>query len=153
MPGCHTDEDCVAWIPEDRVVLPGDIFGWGLVPLTVNLRAETAEVLLNTYQRLIDLDPAVMIPGHGPLGDKSTLERWVEYFHWLLAECKRLVADGLTDEQIVAKVAPPDGHARLVAVREMEARRQRIEDDQAGPQGMVVSGLMAVRSGRSQPTQ
>ncbi len=107
MPGCHTDEDCVAWIPEDRVLLVGDIFGWGLIPLIVNLRADTAGRLLETYQRLIDLDPAVMIPGHGPLGDKATLQRWVEYFHWLRCRCEELVAAGLDNEQIVAKIAPP----------------------------------------------
>ena len=108
MPGCHTDEDCVAWIPADRVLLAGDIFGWGLIPLTVNLRAETAKLLLDTYQRLIDLDPAVMIPGHGPLGDKTILERWVEYFHWLRGRAEELVAAGLSDEQIAAEIAPPD---------------------------------------------
>ena len=108
MPGCHTAHDCVVWVPDDKALFVGDIFGWGLIPLTVNLRAETARLLLDTYQRLIDLDPAVMISGHGPLGDKTTLERWVEYFHWLRGRTEELVAAGLSDEQIAAEIAPPD---------------------------------------------
>lgn len=107
IPGCHTEEDCVAWIPEDRVLIVGDIFGWGLIPLTVNLRRETAELLLATHARMIEFDPAVMIPGHGPLGDKATLERWVDYFHWLRRECERLVEAGREDAEIVALIAPP----------------------------------------------
>ena len=107
MPGCHTEEDCVAWIPEDRVLLVGDIFGWGLVPLIVNLRRETAKLLLDTYARLIEFDPVVMIPGHGPLGDKLTLQRWVEYFHWLQGRCEQLIEAGLSDDRITAEIVPP----------------------------------------------
>jgi cyclase len=103
MPGCHTDEDCVAWVPEDRALFVGDIFGWGLIPLSGNLRPEAAKLLLDTHQRLIDFDPAVMIPGHGPLGDKQTLVRYVEYSR---------------------RRRPAGGHDRLVALLPLEARRQ-----------------------------
>jgi cyclase len=108
MPGCHTDEDCVAWVPEDRALFVGDIFGWGLIPLSGNLRPEAAKLLLDTHQRLIDFDPAVMIPGHGPLGDKQTLVRYVEYFHWLGEQCAAGIQAGKSDEQILADVAPPE---------------------------------------------
>jgi cyclase len=135
MPGCHTDEDCVAWIPEDRVVLTGDIFGWGLIPLTVNLRADSSELLLKTYQRLIDLDPAVMIPGHGPLGDKATLQRWAEYFHWLRRRCAELVAAGLSDEQIAAEMPPPQdmkGWWRFVAWKHADSVSKMIKPVRKG---------------------
>jgi len=108
MPGCHTPEDCVAWVPEDRALFVGDIFGWGLIPLTRSLRADTARLLLDTCQRLIDFDPAVMIPGHGPLGTKRTLERYVEYFHWLRQQCAAGVAAGKSDADVLAGIAPPE---------------------------------------------
>ncbi len=107
MPGCHTEEDCIAWLPDDRVLLVGDIFGWGLIPLTRGLNEETAGMLRRTYRHMIDLDPAVMIPGHGPLGDKSTLERWLEYFDWLIDRCRQLAEAGRSDEEITAELAPP----------------------------------------------
>ena len=107
MPGCHTPEDCVAWVPEDRALLVGDIFGWGLIPLTRPLRADTAKLLLDTCQRLIDYDPAVMVPGHGPLGTRQTLERYVEYLHWLREQCAAAVAAGKADDEVYASVAPP----------------------------------------------
>jgi len=108
MGGCHTSEDCVAWVPEDRALFVGDIFGWGLIPLSGSLRNDTARLLLDTYQRLIDFDPAVVVPGHGPLGTRETLERWVEYFHWLRSRCAEALAAGRTDAQVLSEVAPPE---------------------------------------------
>jgi glyoxylase-like metal-dependent hydrolase (beta-lactamase superfamily II) len=107
MPGCHTDEDCIVHLPDDRILLTGDIFGWGLIPLTTNLRRETADLLLATYQRMIDLDPAVVIPGHGPLCGVAELRRWVAYFHWLCEQVRRACAAGKTDAEIISAVAPP----------------------------------------------
>jgi len=107
MAGCHTDEDCIAWVPEDRALFVGDIFGWGLIPLSASLRDETARLLLETYGRLVDLDPAVVVPGHGPLAARETLSRWIDYFQWLRARCGSAVAQGLPDAEAAASIAPP----------------------------------------------
>jgi len=107
MPGCHTDEDCIVWAPEDKVLFVGDIFGWGLIPLTVNLRRESRDLLLDTYQRLIDLAPAVVVPGHGPICTDNELQRWVDYFLWLEKTISEACAAGETDAEIVARVEPP----------------------------------------------
>ena len=108
MPGCHTEEDCVVWLPADRALFVGDIFGWGLIPLTRGLNDETAQLLLDTHQRLIDFDPAVVIPGHGPLCRADELIRWVEYFCWLRDEVRRACREGMDDAQIVRDLTPPD---------------------------------------------
>ncbi len=108
MPGCHTDNDCIVWLPEDRALFVGDIFGWGLISLTRNLNDETAQLLLDTHQRLIDFDPAVVIPGHGPLCKADELKRWVEYFRWLRDETRRACGEGMADKQITQLLAPPD---------------------------------------------
>jgi glyoxylase-like metal-dependent hydrolase (beta-lactamase superfamily II) len=112
MPGCHTPEDCIAWLPEDRILFVGDIFGWGLIPLIGRLTDRTAQLLLDTYARLIDLGPAVVVPGHGPLGDRQTLVRWVQYFQWLRRQCSAAVAAGKSDDQIRQETpAPTDMHS------------------------------------------
>ncbi|MFA6133180.1 MAG: MBL fold metallo-hydrolase [Phycisphaerae bacterium] len=107
MPGTHTEEDCIVHLPGDRVLFTGDIFGWGLIPLTTNLRADTAAMLLTTYERMIDLDAAVVIPGHGPLCTTAQLRRWVAYFGWLCDQVRAAVAAGRSDAEILA-LAPPD---------------------------------------------
>jgi len=108
MPGCHTKDDCVVWVPEDRALFVGDIFGWGLISLTGHLNEKTERLLLETHQKLIDLGPAVVIPGHGPLCSVNELERWVKYFCWLRDEVARAVDTGLTDKEIKHTLAPPE---------------------------------------------
>jgi len=111
LPGCHTAEDCVVWAPEDRVLFTGDIFGWGLIPLTRNLNAETAELLVNTYRRMIAFEAATVVPGHGPLCTNAELKRWVEYFHWLREQLSQACATGMSDGEIRSAVAPPEDMA------------------------------------------
>ena len=108
MPGCHTEEDCVVWVEPDRALFVGDIFGWGLIPLIVNLRADSARLLVDTYTRLIDMNPAVVIPGHGPLCTADHLRRWLEYFDWLRQEVARGCDSGSSDAEILSRLAPPD---------------------------------------------
>ena len=107
MPGCHTNEDCVIWAADDKVLFVGDLFGWGLIPLSVTLTDETARRLLDTYGRLIDYDARVVIPGHGPLCTTAELRRWVTYFTSLRQEVSRACAAGKSDADIRRQVAAP----------------------------------------------
>ncbi len=107
MPGCHTQTDCAVWVEPDRVLFVGDLFGWGLIPLTVNLRPETREHLLATYRRLIDFQADLVIPGHGPLCDTDTLRRWVAYFQDLAARARQGAASGLDEREIAQRLEPP----------------------------------------------
>ena len=105
--GTHTPHDCVVWSPADRVLLVGDIFGYGLIPLIRPLDGESAQLVRATYRRLIDLDPAVVVPGHGPICGKDELVRWLEYFDWLIEQVRRSVAEGLDEAAITQRLAPP----------------------------------------------
>ena len=50
----------------------------------------------------------MVIPGHGPVCDKATLQRQLDYYHWLIGETAAAIAAGETDEQILAEIVPPD---------------------------------------------
>ena len=108
MPGLHTSEDCLVWVPTDKALFVGDLFGWGLIPISAGLSEETAKLFVETYRRLIDFDANVVIPGHGPLCTPAELERLVEYFDWLREQTQRAVSAGRTDAQIVRQVQPPE---------------------------------------------
>jgi glyoxylase-like metal-dependent hydrolase (beta-lactamase superfamily II) len=108
LPGCHTDEDCCAWVEPDKALFVGDIFGWGLIPLSTDLNDKTAGLLRDTYARLIGLDAAVVIPGHGPVCTTAELRRWVEYFNWLIERVEQACRAGGSDAQIMERVRPPD---------------------------------------------
>ena len=106
MPGCHTDEDCVIWVPDDKALFVGDIFGWGLIPCG-DLRGDAPRRLVDTYARLIDFGAAVVIPGHGPLCTTAELQRWVEYFLWLQKQAVRACGEGQSDKEILGHIPPP----------------------------------------------
>ena len=108
MPGCHTPEDCIVWVPEDRALFVGDIFGWGLINLSTTLGPETAELLVDTHRRLIDYGAEYVIPGHGPLCTTAELQRWVEYFAWLHEQVCRACGEGKADAQILGDLSPPE---------------------------------------------
>ncbi|NQT88977.1 MBL fold metallo-hydrolase [bacterium] len=118
MPGCHTAEDCVAWLPEDRVLFAGDLFGWGIIPLVANLRAELFDRLVAMYERLIAFEPQAIVGGHGPLFTVETLERFIAYLHELRESIGAACRGGQRDAAIVAAHPPPDdmcGWWRFVA--------------------------------------
>ena len=106
--GVHTGTDCILWSPSDRILMIGDLFGWGILPLTQNLRAESEKRLLEAYQTMIDYGAETVVAGHGPLCDTSTLERFVEYYQWLKEELRRLVEQKNSDTEILMKIPPPE---------------------------------------------
>ncbi len=107
MPDCHTPYDCVVWLPDARALFVGDIFGWGLIPLSRELTDAAAQLLIETHERLIAFQPEVVVPGHGPLCGAAELLRWVEYFQWLREGVARAVEAGKSDKQIAAELPPP----------------------------------------------
>ncbi|HEV7782744.1 MAG TPA: MBL fold metallo-hydrolase [Chitinophagaceae bacterium] len=60
----HSAGDVIAWIPEKRVVVTGDI----IVGPTPYATYSNIKGMVNSIQSIIDLDPAVVIPGHGEIG-------------------------------------------------------------------------------------
>ncbi|MFW6108723.1 MAG: MBL fold metallo-hydrolase [bacterium] len=111
MPGCHTREDCIVWVPEAQVLFVGDIFGWGLIPVMTRLNEATAQHLLDTYGRLIDFGAETVVPGHGPLCSTTELRRWTEYFTGLRDAVSRAVAEGKSDTEVLDAVPPPEDMA------------------------------------------
>ena len=104
--GLHTNEDCVVWLPDDRVLFTGDLFGWGLIP-TGRVTPDSAAQLEQTYQRMIEFDAATVVPGHGPICTTAELIRWVEYFRWLRDQVTARCQAGESDGQIRAALTPP----------------------------------------------
>ena len=108
MPGCHTSQDCIVWVEPDRALFTGDIFGWGLIPLSGGLSAESARLLLDTYKRMIEYGADVVVPGHGPVCTNAELQRWVQYFHWLVERASQACREGKSHSQIMQDVTAPD---------------------------------------------
>lgn len=66
----HSPGDLAVWLPEQEVLLAGDVAYGNAAPATMD-----ADVRhwIATLEELEALDPAVVVPGHGELGDGTIL--------------------------------------------------------------------------------
>jgi len=104
--GTHTPWDCILYMPHAKVLHIADLFGWGLIPCQPTpakikrLREVLAKVLL--------FDAEAVICGHGPVTSLLHVKRFVGYLEDMLAAVPPLLKQGLTPEQIEAKLPPPN---------------------------------------------
>jgi len=89
----HTTNDVVAWIPEHRVLFSGDlIFNGGTPFVLMGSVAGSLEAL----SIVMELEPEVIVPGHGAPGGIETVDVCGEYLRWLQQSAEGAVAAGLT---------------------------------------------------------
>lgn len=79
----HTGGDVAVHLPDDGVVFTGDLVFHGGHPI---VWAGPVAHWIAACDALLALDTAVVVPGHGPLGDRSCIEAQRGYFEWLVAE-------------------------------------------------------------------
>ncbi len=109
----ETDDATLIWMPEDRIVLTGDLFIWvtpncGNPQKVQRFAREWAQAL----RTIAGLGAEVLLPGHGlPIfgGDKilQTMEETAEYLEYLETETVRRMNEGWRLNDIVAEVKPP----------------------------------------------
>src|SRR5215211_3882394 len=90
----HTTNDVVAWVPERRALFAGDLVFNGGTPFVVMGSVAGA---LAALERLEDLGPETIVPGHGPVCGAEALASQRAYL--------RMVSD-LADEAAAAGVEP-----------------------------------------------
>lgn len=90
--GAHSPEDLMLYVTEDRLLYAGDLLFAGRVPFVGN--ADSAG-WLKAMDKMIPLQPAVVVPGHGPpsrdVARDLVLTR--DYLRFLRAAMGRAVAD------------------------------------------------------------
>ncbi|MGZ6963240.1 MAG: MBL fold metallo-hydrolase [Acidimicrobiia bacterium] len=79
----HTLGDVIAWMPEPRVVFTGDILFHGSTPI---MWAGPVDNWIAACRRIRELEPAVVVPGHGPLADVEGVAQLEHYLEWIAAE-------------------------------------------------------------------
>jgi glyoxylase-like metal-dependent hydrolase (beta-lactamase superfamily II) len=73
----HTAGDVIAWAPDARVVFGGDILFIGGTPI---VWAGPIANWITALDRILELDPTVIVPGHGPLAERADVEALADYF-------------------------------------------------------------------------
>ena len=89
----HTRGDVAVHVPDSGVLFTGDLVFHGGHPI---VWAGPVQHWIEACDRMLSLAPAVVVPGHGPLGDRACIEAQRGYFAWLIAEGTPRLQGGLT---------------------------------------------------------
>jgi glyoxylase-like metal-dependent hydrolase (beta-lactamase superfamily II) len=98
----HTRGDVLVYVPSDRVVYTGDM-------LFVNCHPAVWAGPVTNWIKACDLmlswDVDVVVPGHGPITDKSGVREMRDYLAYLLAEARKCYDAGLTFQEAAEKIS------------------------------------------------
>ena len=91
----HTVSDTIVWLPGDRVVFTGDLLFNEGHPI---MWAGPIENWIAACRYIVDLDPAVVVPGHGPITDVQAVRGLQAYFEYVRDESRMRFDAGLDFE-------------------------------------------------------
>jgi glyoxylase-like metal-dependent hydrolase (beta-lactamase superfamily II) len=116
----HTAGDLVVWLPQERVLFAGDLLVEDGVTMIVD---GSSAVLLAALDRIEELDPRVVVPGHGAL--PATPEALVgltrRYVTALRQTMRAAVERGTPMNRAMAELPPADS-ARPVSLNSRQRR-------------------------------
>jgi glyoxylase-like metal-dependent hydrolase (beta-lactamase superfamily II) len=106
--GTHTRGDTAIWVATDKVLFAGDVV-MASFPAFASPDASVTSWLA-ALDRLEALQPARIVPSHGPMGDLSMLRAWREYFLAVQARARDLKTRGYASDHVAETV-----HAEMLA--------------------------------------
>jgi len=139
----HTKGDLIAHVPDDRLVFTGDIL---FVEGTPIVWAGPVQRWIDACERILALDAAVIVPGHGPITDARGVRAVRDYLGFVRDEARRRFDAGLSARDAAFDVALGDydawGDAERIAVNVATLYREFANDPK--PANVVeLFGLMA----------
>jgi glyoxylase-like metal-dependent hydrolase (beta-lactamase superfamily II) len=106
----HTRSDQVVYLPEERILFAGDLVEERIFPIYPYFPPDDADVdgdrWIEVLRRLEELGPAVVVPGHGAVGDVRVIAVAREFHELLRDGTLRLAAEGRDVDEIVAELGP-----------------------------------------------
>jgi cyclase len=116
----NTGGDAIVWLPDAKLLLTGDAV---VYPAPFAFGSYISEWPA-TLQKMIDLNPAIVIPGHGPvMHDTTYLKLIAEMCQSLFTQVKAAVAEGATLEAIRRKVTLAEFKQRIDALATTDLMR------------------------------
>ncbi len=92
-PIAHTTNDVVAWLPDDRVLYTGDLVFHQGTPFVLMGSVDGSLASLDTMR---EMDPAVVVPGHGPVCGVEVFDEIERYLRFVRSTAEHALANGLT---------------------------------------------------------
>ena len=124
----ETPDHLMVWMPEERALFCGDLYYASFPNLsTPMLEPRPVKGWVESLDRMIEMEPAYLIPGHTPAitGAENVRDVLTHYSGAILHVYERTVAcinEGKTVEQAVRSVRLPEDLAGLPYLRELYGR-------------------------------
>ncbi|MFH1983550.1 MAG: MBL fold metallo-hydrolase [Pseudomonadota bacterium] len=125
----HTDGDSVVYFQNANVIHMGDLYFEGLYPYIGIYSGGSIDGMIKVINQILPMidDKTKVVPGHGPLSDKTRLQQYVSMLTAIRDEVGRLMQNGATMEAVIAAkptqaydekwgkgFLPPDQFTKLV---------------------------------------
>ncbi|MDP3238249.1 MAG: MBL fold metallo-hydrolase [Myxococcales bacterium] len=101
----HTDGDLVAYLVHRKLLVTGDLVSADMEPVIDVEAGGDVLAWAGTLKGLLELDFVTALPGHGPPIGRDTLVRLHEYLTLLEREVSVAQQQGLSEDDVVAKVS------------------------------------------------
>ncbi len=89
----HTRGDTLVHLPDERVLYSGDILFSEAHPI---VWAGPVSNWIAACERILAMDPEVIVPGHGPLAAADAVRELKAYFEYLYSEARSRHGEGMT---------------------------------------------------------
>ncbi len=103
----HTNGDMVAYLPDDNIIFVSDQLFVKCHPYFGDGDPESWK---NNLKNLITLNPQIAVPGHGPVGDLTSIYTMIDYIETLTGLVKMEIESG-GDENKVMNIPLPDKYS------------------------------------------
>jgi len=146
----HTRGDTLVFVPERRVLFSGDILFNGAHPI---VWAGPASNWIAACDRIIAMDPEVIVPGHGPLAGLDAVRELKAYFEYLYAESRTRHERGMSALEAARSLALErwadwGEHERLVV--NIASIYRELEEDPEPANALLAFQQMAELSRRAE---
>jgi glyoxylase-like metal-dependent hydrolase (beta-lactamase superfamily II) len=116
----HTRGDQIIYLPDENILFTGDLAEEKTFPIFPWFPPHDMDIDGANWLKVLDgclaLNPRIVVPGHGEIGDAAILTDVRNYIADVEARVKQAVAAGKTDDEMIAELSPaakarhPDWH-------------------------------------------
>jgi glyoxylase-like metal-dependent hydrolase (beta-lactamase superfamily II) len=96
----HTQGSSFVYIPQESILLTGDLLFADMFPFAGD-PSVNPYLWVDAFQKMIDLKPNIVIPGHGHIGSVKNLQDGQELIKEMITTIENLYKEGLSKNQIL----------------------------------------------------
>ncbi len=137
----HTHGDVLVYVPEDKVVYTGDILFIDGTPI---MWAGPISNWIKACNQILEWNPEVIVPGHGPITDRDGVVRMRDYLVFIDQEARKRFDAGLSVEEAAFDIALSDYSSWEGAERIVVNVNSLYQEYKGGDTGMEVTDLFGL---------